>query len=462
MDAVIGLVVLAILLALYFLPTIIAFSRHKRNAGAIGALNFFLGWTVIGWIGALIWSLTHDAPSDHQWRPHEPTAIQPSPVTPSPTEQPNQQHTTGFSMRWFAVGLVGFLVTLLALLGIMGGQSSESTPISTPTRASIPTPFPTPTLGPTPTPTPVPTPTPTPEPITSVRQLVDRYAGSIGLITAKTGLGYGSATGFVVGVDGDKGFVATNHHVVQDAKDMEIELGGLRYDLTLLGSHEYEDVAVMSICCGSFTALPASSVPVTPGTEVVAVGFPGTTEIIHSQGNVLGLTQRYGSSSPVIEHTAELHPGSSGGPLFTTDGLLIAINRGMNTRDATKFVATSYASVKSLVARWAGQVVSEEEVGQAQPSMWVIVTNDEVYVDTEFDFTDTFGMDVFVDTEEYCNSQRIYSDEGRHALSCARPDKPHSNVETVSVQTRGGQDLRCRKDEKQSSGLETVFVCTWR
>src|ERR1700677_4724816 len=42
----------------YFLPTIIAFARKKDNAGGVFALNFFLGWTFIGWIASLIWGLS--------------------------------------------------------------------------------------------------------------------------------------------------------------------------------------------------------------------------------------------------------------------------------------------------------------------------------------------------------------------------------------------------------------------
>ncbi|MGA7909625.1 MAG: superinfection immunity protein, partial [Candidatus Sulfotelmatobacter sp.] len=48
-------------LALYFLPSIIAW--NKRNSGAIIALNILLGWTFIGWVVALVWSLTADQPS---------------------------------------------------------------------------------------------------------------------------------------------------------------------------------------------------------------------------------------------------------------------------------------------------------------------------------------------------------------------------------------------------------------
>ncbi len=44
-------------LALYFLPTIIAIARKQPNALAIFVLNFFLGWTFIGWVVALVWSV---------------------------------------------------------------------------------------------------------------------------------------------------------------------------------------------------------------------------------------------------------------------------------------------------------------------------------------------------------------------------------------------------------------------
>ena len=54
----IGIIVFILSLALYFLPTIIALLRGHRNALAIFLLNFFLGWTFIGWVVALVWSAT--------------------------------------------------------------------------------------------------------------------------------------------------------------------------------------------------------------------------------------------------------------------------------------------------------------------------------------------------------------------------------------------------------------------
>ena len=46
----------------YFLPSIIAFARSKRDTTAILLLNFFLGWTMIGWVVALVWAVKTDVP----------------------------------------------------------------------------------------------------------------------------------------------------------------------------------------------------------------------------------------------------------------------------------------------------------------------------------------------------------------------------------------------------------------
>jgi tryptophan-rich sensory protein len=56
-GSAIGIIGFIISLALYFIPAIIAIARHHRNRLAIFLLNFFLGWTFIGWIAALIWAV---------------------------------------------------------------------------------------------------------------------------------------------------------------------------------------------------------------------------------------------------------------------------------------------------------------------------------------------------------------------------------------------------------------------
>jgi len=62
-----GVAIAAALIAglfVYFAPTITAEQRGHMSSGAIFALNLFLGWTFLGWVAALVWSLTGDAESN--------------------------------------------------------------------------------------------------------------------------------------------------------------------------------------------------------------------------------------------------------------------------------------------------------------------------------------------------------------------------------------------------------------
>jgi hypothetical protein len=59
MDVVLFVILLALGIFVYFLPSFIAAS--KQNAGAIFTLNLLLGWTLIGWVAALIWAMVTPA-----------------------------------------------------------------------------------------------------------------------------------------------------------------------------------------------------------------------------------------------------------------------------------------------------------------------------------------------------------------------------------------------------------------
>lgn len=42
---------------IYMIPTCVAASRRHRNTMAIAVLNIFFGWTLLGFVGCLVWSL---------------------------------------------------------------------------------------------------------------------------------------------------------------------------------------------------------------------------------------------------------------------------------------------------------------------------------------------------------------------------------------------------------------------
>jgi hypothetical protein len=70
---VLGIVLLGICaVGMYFLPTIIASLRKNLQAPAIFTLNLLLGWTFVGWVVALVWSLVRssDPPSIANASPH--------------------------------------------------------------------------------------------------------------------------------------------------------------------------------------------------------------------------------------------------------------------------------------------------------------------------------------------------------------------------------------------------------
>lgn len=50
--------VLIIVLLIYFIPLVVAVGRRHKNAVPIFIVNIFLGWTFIGWFGALVWAFT--------------------------------------------------------------------------------------------------------------------------------------------------------------------------------------------------------------------------------------------------------------------------------------------------------------------------------------------------------------------------------------------------------------------
>ena len=53
-------VLMTLLSLFYFLPFAIAFNKKRANTGAIFALNLFLGWSLIGWLVALVWALKEE------------------------------------------------------------------------------------------------------------------------------------------------------------------------------------------------------------------------------------------------------------------------------------------------------------------------------------------------------------------------------------------------------------------
>ncbi len=132
-------------------------------------------------------------------------------------------------------------------------------------------------------------------------------------------------------VDAEQGFILTNHHVIDNADEIEITLqDGRRFQAKLLGSDKKVDLAVLQIPAEDLTSIPLSmdnSVQV--GDFVLAIGSPFglqqtvTSGIVSALGrNGLGV-QGY---EDFIQTDASINPGNSGGALIDLRGTLIGIN----------------------------------------------------------------------------------------------------------------------------------------
>jgi len=132
-------------------------------------------------------------------------------------------------------------------------------------------------------------------------------------------------------IDADKGYILTNHHVVNDAEKIEITLQDKRrIPATLLGSDAGTDIALLQVEARGLTAIPQSdSSTLRVGDYVVAIGNPFgigqtvTTGIVSALGRS-GISRE--GYEDFIQTDASINPGNSGGALVDFNGQLVGIN----------------------------------------------------------------------------------------------------------------------------------------
>lgn len=135
----------------------------------------------------------------------------------------------------------------------------------------------------------------------------------------------------------EKGYVLTNHHVIQGAEQIEVGLAdGRRAKAALVGSDPETDLAVLKISLPKLPVIafgrPADA---RVGDTVLAIGNPFGVGQTVTQGiiSALGRT-RLGINTyeNFIQTDAAINPGNSGGALVDTQGHLLGINTAIYTR----------------------------------------------------------------------------------------------------------------------------------
>jgi S1-C subfamily serine protease len=169
----------------------------------------------------------------------------------------------------------------------------------------------------------------------------------------------GEGSGFAVAPDG---YLLTNHHVIDGAGAVKVRLpDGSQLAGQVVGSDPATDLALVRVDAGSvpFLAVDAGAAA-RPGQLAIAIGSPLGFESTVTAGVVsaVGRTLRSRDGrliDNVVQHTAPLNPGNSGGPLVDSRGRVLGVNTAMISRtQAIGFaipVATAHWVVSQLIAR---------------------------------------------------------------------------------------------------------------
>ncbi len=170
-----------------------------------------------------------------------------------------------------------------------------------------------------------------------------------------------SNSGSGVIVDADRGFILTNHHVIDQAESITVTLfDGRQYPARVVGTDSESDVSVLQINAPDLRALPlADSDALAVGDYVVAIGNPyGLGQTVTS-----GIVSALGRSGlgiegyeDFIQTDASINPGNSGGPLVNLRGELVGINTAILAPSGGS-VGINFAIPANMVALLMEQLV---------------------------------------------------------------------------------------------------------
>lgn len=150
----------------------------------------------------------------------------------------------------------------------------------------------------------------------------------------------GSGSGIIYKKEDGKAYVVTNNHVVQNAKQVEVDVNGERVEAEVKGTDELNDLAVLEIDASNVEEVAnlGTSDELKVGETVIAIGNPLGMEFAGSvtKGIVSGLdraveidTNGDGQAdwvTEVLQTDAAINPGNSGGALANASGEVIGIN----------------------------------------------------------------------------------------------------------------------------------------
>jgi tetratricopeptide (TPR) repeat protein len=152
------------------------------------------------------------------------------------------------------------------------------------------------------------------------------------------------------------GKIGTNCHVVESGARFQVGGGKQFVPATLWGSDEDKDICLLE--ASGLTAQPAQlgqAKRLKVGEPVYAVGAPRGLELSLSDGIV---SQLRGGPPPLIQTTAAISPGSSGGGLFDAEGRLVGFT--------TLYIEGGQSLNFAMPVEWAGEIQRGKKAAQGR------------------------------------------------------------------------------------------------
>ena len=162
----------------------------------------------------------------------------------------------------------------------------------------------------------------------------------------------GSGSGVIVTTQGQEAYIITNYHVIEGYGAVSVTVNdAATYSGTVWGTAPSLDLAVVSICCGSFHKLAFGNADaLEPGDEVVTIGYAlglgGAATV--TKGIVSAMRYDLNLEAWVIQTDAAINPGNSGGPMLSLTGEVLGINTFGLSGDGLGF-AISESEVQALI-----------------------------------------------------------------------------------------------------------------
>ena len=188
-------------------------------------------------------------------------------------------------------------------------------------------------------------------------------------------------SGVIVSADG---YILTNHHVIDGAEDIKIEMNdGRTLDAKLIGSDPPSDLALLKVNATGLTYMtPGDSDKVRVGDVALAIGNPlgigqtVTMGIISAKGRSTGGTGS-GSFEDFLQTDAPINHGNSGGALVNTLGELIGINSQILPGETGGSIGIGFAIPSNMARTVMDQLVKNGKVRRGQLGITVSrVTSD--------------------------------------------------------------------------------------